>query len=1385
MTRRYLFGPVSASFADQNLSGLRECKTALAFNAEGTTDLTIQQGDSWAKVTTRFPSGWKPDFIALYLAYASVPECIWSAPIPIIGLALDWPLLWHYYRRRLRSCDLILTDAAGVETLQREGIVNARFANLQGCESSFLAKASAEHADGTPNTNGIARDIDILFVGNLNPAVQRERLAWLTRLARLGKRYRVAIRTGIFGEPYRRLLQRAKIVFSFVSLPRCSRRHFEAPAAGALLVEHVRNQPLLSFFQDRQDCVFYDEDNLEALLEHYLEHADERQQIVRSSRQKIPQFSFEHLWTETVESLDRDWPILFERSRHRAVPSKLEALSVRVWQAFHAPIRSDPMLPHDLDASVASEPNSAALHNLAGLALTRTYQHPKTDVAVAEVAADHFQQAVNLSPSHLLARLNLAEALNIAGDRQSAIEQCQHGLVALERSGDLDSAMLDGGQFVSQFDDFRVLWERAAWSNAGNPRAEALAKQKLLSWRLHLLLSKLTGDLVHQYEAFINSAELPFSAAMLGIALATKNYPTVALSPLRRACTDNPLDRDAARALGHMFSVVGDRQALDELIADRRLLSRAVPQLVPPEPWFSEAKPTGQELASIIILCCNQLDCTKLCLESVLKHTRPPYELVIVDNASTDDTPAFLTELRGRSGPVHVEVIRNETNVGYPAGCNQALVRARGSYLVMLNNDTVVTPGWLETLVQRSLTDWPAVGLVGPVTNYAPEPQGIRAGYQELDGLEEFAARRQKEFQGRSLPVRRLTGFCLLLRREVLDRIGVFDERFGNGFFDDDDLGLRAQEAGFRMLVALDVYVHHFGSKTFQGLGIDTRDQLVKNFEVFRAKWGIDATAGYHLPPAPPAKEAKPAGDGSVPDTSVELPNEAEVESTPTIEPPIVVAETAIVSPAEPPSSEVSITVTENRPKVSLCMIVKNEEARLGACLETAADLFGEVVIADTGSKDRTVEIAKRFGAKIVEFPWCNHFGRARNASLESATGRWIMWLDADDRIDTENRRKLRDLFQSLGDEFAAYALRVRSIMDASGTAFRLLDQVRIFPNHPKVRWEYRVHEQTLPSVNRLGGHVRWTDIVVDHVGYQDVSVRRGKLERNLRLLELDHEEKPDDAFNLFNLGWTLMDLGRSQEALGHLERSLQNSTPESSIMRKLFHLISVARRQLGNKDGARQVCREGLKRFPDDTELLQEIAIIYLESKEFSKAESHLLQLVETTPAPYFGSSDDGVRGFRTRQVLAGNYLEQHRTSEAEVQWRAAIGEQAKFMPAWLALGELYLKQKRWPALHQLTRGLEQNAGGILEAAILRARGHHTRQEFQAARAVLQEVLPLYPDALGPRVLLSHILLQENKDLLAAEHVLREILKLDPPNGEARHNLSVLLKNLGRPVDV
>src|SRR5262245_34956731 len=114
MLRPCLFGPVNAAFAEQNLAGPRASGTCLTFSSEPGTDLLVKPGDSWEAIRARFPIGWQPDYLVLYLPYNTVPRALLSAPLPIVALAPDWNLLWHSYRRCLPSAELVFTDPLGV-----------------------------------------------------------------------------------------------------------------------------------------------------------------------------------------------------------------------------------------------------------------------------------------------------------------------------------------------------------------------------------------------------------------------------------------------------------------------------------------------------------------------------------------------------------------------------------------------------------------------------------------------------------------------------------------------------------------------------------------------------------------------------------------------------------------------------------------------------------------------------------------------------------------------------------------------------------------------------------------------------------------------------------------------------------------------------------------------------------------------------------------------------------------------------------------------------------------------------------------------------------------------------------------------------------------------
>jgi glycosyltransferase involved in cell wall biosynthesis len=159
--------------------------------------------------------------------------------------------------------------------------------------------------------------------------------------------------------------------------------------------------------------------------------------------------------------------------------------------------------------------------------------------------------------------------------------------------------------------------------------------------------------------------------------------------------------------------------------------------------------------------------------------------------------------------------------------------------------------------------------------------------------------------------------------------------------------------------------------------------------------------------------------------------------------------------------------------RVCLTLIVRNEADRLPACLASAAGLFHDTVVVDTGSTDDTRAVAARHGARVFDFPWRDDFAAARNEAFRHAAGEWVFWLDADESLDQATRERLAALFATLGEQKAAFVLGQRS--PARDGAAIVVRQVRLFRNLPEVRWQYRVHEQVLPNLRKAGHDVRFT----------------------------------------------------------------------------------------------------------------------------------------------------------------------------------------------------------------------------------------------------------------------------------------------------------------------
>ena len=210
-------------------------------------------------------------------------------------------------------------------------------------------------------------------------------------------------------------------------------------------------------------------------------------------------------------------------------------------------------------------------------------------------------------------------------------------------------------------------------------------------------------------------------------------------------------------------------------------------------------------------------------------------------------------------------------------------------------------------------------------------------------------------------------------------------------------------------------------------------------------------------------------------------------------------------------------------------------------------------------------------------------------------------------------------------------------------------------------------------------------------------------------------------------------------------------SNPKDSIVRKLYALFAQGHRRLGQDGLALAACRKGREFYPDDVELLFQEGVVLRARGDRAGARRCWTELLRPRPADHFASLDTGLSGYKTRHNLAQLELEEGNLSGAEAHWRAALAEQAAFMPAQLGLGEVYLRRGRWDDLERAAAALAE--GGLaVEGDVLRAQGHLARKEFPSARRLLEAAITKAPQAVALRRVLSYALLQEGKDWSAAE---------------------------------
>ncbi|MCC6312614.1 MAG: glycosyltransferase family 2 protein [Thermomicrobiales bacterium] len=294
--------------------------------------------------------------------------------------------------------------------------------------------------------------------------------------------------------------------------------------------------------------------------------------------------------------------------------------------------------------------------------------------------------------------------------------------------------------------------------------------------------------------------------------------------------------------------------------ADVRIAMRPVPESAPadlslgelpswPARWSALDRAIRETWprASVIVVTYDNLAYNRLCLASLLANTEHPNtELIFVDNGSTDGSVEFLAEAAVRYP--NVRLVRNSENRGFGPANNQGIAAASGDTLVLLNNDTIVTPGWLSRLTHHLEDE--AIGLIGPATNRTCNEAQVELAYQTYGEMTAIARQLANRYAGDRRSIRMLAMFCTAFRRDLVDTIGNLDERYELGMFEDEDYALRAKAAGYDIVWTPEVYIHHAYHASIGKL-LPTGQYLSTfraNQQRFEAKWGICWER--HRPPA-------------------------------------------------------------------------------------------------------------------------------------------------------------------------------------------------------------------------------------------------------------------------------------------------------------------------------------------------------------------------------------------------------------------------------------------------------------------------------------------------------------------------------------------------------